>query len=417
MSSSLERYTERMEQYASRFSRFPRFLDVTMVLALIGCAFFGTQLSLPGVDRPDTGKSLEVMLGASCFVLLKYRTHTRTVVVVVAGVTIAAIARGYLLTPMLLAPLLAAMYWLAVLCDRRTVRLYALVTTVALLTVNLFSDGMRDLSPVLTVIGPVFWMALPLVGGSLARLRGDYLEAVKARAEHAERTREEEARLRVTEERMRIARELHDVVAHHLALANAQAGTAAHLSRSNPEQSRKILDDLTGTTSAALRELKATLGLLRQDDRPKGEGLDPAPGLARLPELIDSYRSAGLEVVVHQQGVRRPLTPGVDLTAYRIVQEALTNVAKHAPERAAHVGFTYADSRLLITVSNDGPATATATATAVNGTSGGFGLLGMRERAQSIGGDLCAGPRPEGGFEVTTALPLQPSAAVEGESP
>ncbi|MFK4803162.1 sensor histidine kinase [Streptomyces sp. MPA0124] len=415
MSSSLERYTERMEQYASRFSRFPRFLDVTMVLALIGCAFFGTQLSLPGVDRPDTGKSLEVMLGASCFVLLKYRTHTRTVVVVVAGVTIAAIARGYLLTPMLLAPLLAAMYWLAVLCDRRTVRLYALVTTVALLTVNLFSDGMRDLSPVLTVIGPVFWMALPLVGGSLARLRGDYLEAVKARAEHAERTREEEARLRVTEERMRIARELHDVVAHHLALANAQAGTAAHLSRSNPEQSRKILDDLTGTTSAALRELKATLGLLRQDDRPKGEGLDPAPGLARLPELIDSYRSAGLEVVVHQQGVRRPLTPGVDLTAYRIVQEALTNVAKHAPERAAHVGFTYADSRLLITVSNDGPATATATA--VNGTSGGFGLLGMRERAQSIGGDLCAGPRPEGGFEVTTALPLQPSAAVEGESP
>ncbi|MDG9726811.1 MULTISPECIES: sensor histidine kinase [unclassified Streptomyces] len=413
MSSSLERYTERLEQYASRFSRFPRFLDVTMVLALIGCAFFGTHLSLPGVNRPDTGKSLEIMLGLSCFVLLKYRTRTRTVVVVVAGVTIAAIARGYLLTPMLLAPLLAAMYWLAVLCDRRTVRLYALAVTVALLTVNLFSDGMRDLSPVLTVIGPVFWMALPLVGGSLARLRGDYLEAVKARAEHAEHTREEEARLRVTEERMRIARELHDVVAHHLALANAQAGTAAHLSRSNPEQSRKILDDLTGTTSSALRELKATLGLLRQDDRPKGEGLEPAPGLARLPELIDSYRSAGLEVVVHQEGVRRPLTPGVDLTAYRIVQEALTNVAKHAPERAAHVGFTYADSRLLITVSNDGPATATA----VNGTSGGFGLRGMRERAQTIGGDLCAGPRPEGGFEVTTALPLQPSAPVEGESP
>ncbi|MDT0399276.1 MULTISPECIES: sensor histidine kinase [Streptomyces] len=410
MSSSLERYTERVEQYASRF---PRFLDVMVVLALIGCASFGTQLSLPGVNSPDTGKSLEIMLGLSCFVLLKCRTHTRTVVVVVAGVTIAAIARGYLLTPMLLAPLLAAMYWLAVLCDRRTVHLYALAVTVALLTVNLFSDGMRDLSPVLTVVGPVFWMALPLVGGSLARLRGDYLEAVKARAEHAERTREEEARLRVTEERMRIARELHDVVAHHLALANAQAGTAAHLSRSDPEQSRKILDDLTGTTSSALRELKATLGLLRQDDRPKGEGLEPAPGLARLPELIDSYRTAGLEVVVHQEGVRRPLTPGVDLTAYRIVQEALTNVAKHALERAAHVSFTYADSRLLITVSNDGPATATA----VNGTSGGFGLRGMRERAQSIGGDLCAGPRPEGGFEVTTALPLQPAAAVEGESP
>ncbi|GLW50592.1 two-component sensor histidine kinase [Streptomyces sp. NBRC 14336] len=412
MTTSLERYTERVEQYASRFPRFPRFLDVMMVLALIGCASLGTQLSLPGVTRPNTTESLEVMLGLSCFVLLKYRTHTRTVVVVVAGVTIAAIARGYLLTPLLLAPLLAAMYWLAVLCDRRTVRWYALVVTVALLTVNLFSDGMRDLSPVLTVIGPVFWMALPLVGGSLARLRGDYLEAVKARAEHAERTREEEARLRVAEERMRIARELHDVVAHHLALANAQAGTAAHLARSNPEQSRKILDDLTGTTSSALRELKATLGLLRQDDRPDGEGLEPAPGLARLPELVDSYRSAGLEVTVHQEGAPRPLSPGVDLTAYRIVQEALTNVAKHASAHAAHVTFTYADSRLLITVSNDGPAPAPAPATA----SGGFGLRGMRERAQSIGGDLCAGPRPEGGFEVTTALPLQPSAAVQGET-
>ena len=412
MSTSLERYTERVEQYASRFPRFPRFLDVMMVLALIGSASLGTQLSLPGVTPPDSDKPLEVMLGLSCFVLLKYRTHTRTVVVVVAGVTIAAIARGYLLTPLLLAPLLAAMYWLAVLCDRRTIRMYGLVVTVALLTVNLFSDGMRDLSPVLTVIGPVFWMALPLVGGSLARLRGDYLEAVKARAEHAERTREEEARLRVAEERMRIARELHDVVAHHLALANAQAGTAAHLARSNPEQSRKILDDLTGTTSSALRELKVTLGLLRQDDRPDGEGLEPAPGLARLPELVDSYRSAGLEVTVHQEGARQPLSPGVDLTAYRIVQEALTNVAKHASAHAAHVTFTYADSRLLITVSNDGPATAPAPAPA----SGGFGLRGMRERAQSIGGELCAGPRPEGGFEVTTALPLQPSAAVQGET-
>ncbi len=115
--------------------------------------------------------------------------------------------------------------------------------------------------------------------------------------------------------------------------------------------------------------------------------------------------------MVTTDGVPRPLSPGADLTAYRIVQEALTNVSKHAAAHSAHVRFTYADARLVITVSNDGPATGSPA-------TGGFGLMGMRERAHSIGGELCAGPRPEGGFEVTTALPLQPSAAaVEGEGP
>ncbi|WP_328872700.1 sensor histidine kinase [Streptomyces sp. NBC_00287] len=411
MSKSLERYADRFEQYAERF---PRAVDVVTVLSLIGCATLGTQLSMPGAEPPDPGKLTEVLLGLSCLVLLKYRSHPRTAVVVTAVVTVMAIARGYLLTPLLLAPLLAALYWLAALCDRKTVRVYGAVIVVALITTNVISDSMDGLSVVLRVIGPVFWLALPIAAGSMARLRRAYVDAVHARAEHAERTREEEARLRVAEERMRIARELHDVVAHHLALANAQAGTAAHLARSKPEQSLKILDDLTGTTSAALRELKATLGLLRQDDGPDSEGLEPAPGLAKLPELIQACASAGLDVTTTTEGVPRTLSPGVDLTAYRIVQEALTNVSKHAPEQTAHVRFTYADARLVIKVSNDGPAAA-----APNG-SVGFGLMGMRERAQSIGGELCAGPRPEGGFEVTTALPLLPAAtatAVERESP
>lgn len=408
MSRSLERYADRFEQYAARY---PRAIDVVTVLALIGCAVLGTQLSMPGTDPPDSGKATEVLLGVGCLVLLKYRTYPRTVVVVTAVVTSAAIVRGYLLTPLLLAPLLAAMYWLAALCDRRTTRVYGAVIVVMLVTMNVVIDSWDGLSLVLRVIGPVFWLALPLAAGNMAQFRRAYLEAVQARAEHAERTREEEARLRVTEERMRIARELHDVVAHHLALANAQAGTAAHLARSHPRQAEKILTDLTGTTSSALRELKATLGLLRQDDLPDREKLEPAPGLARLPELISACASAGLDVTVLTEGVARPLSPGVDLTAYRIVQEALTNVSKHATGQTAHVRFTYADARLLISVSNDGPP-ATAQGT------GGFGLTGMRERAHSIGGELCAGPRPEGGFEVTTALPLQPTAvkAREGET-
>lgn len=259
-------------------------------------------------------------------------------------------------------------------------------------------------------IGPVLWLMLPLVGGGRDRLRRDYVDSVQARAAHAERTREEEARLRVAEERMRIARELHDVVAHHMAVANAQAGTARHLAPTHPEQAQKLLGELTTTTSSALLELRATVGVLRQIGDPDVDPLQPAPGLDRLPELIATCESAGVEVSVTTEGEPRPLSPGVDLTAYRIIQEALTNVTKHGAGRGARVRLTYSDSRLLVSVTNDG------TAAPVPVPEGGYGLMGMRERAHSVGGDLHAGPRPEGGFEVATALPLHLLAPEEDET-
>ncbi|NUT29564.1 MAG: sensor histidine kinase, partial [Streptomyces sp.] len=332
------------------------------------------------------------------------------------------------------------LYWLAAFTDRVTTRVYGISTLMVVVVASGISDTMDHLSLLLRTIGPFFWLLLPLAAGRMTRLRRAYVEAVQARAEHAERTREEEARLRVTEERMRIARELHDVVAHHLALANAQAGTAAHLALTSPEQTKTILTDLTGTTSSALRELKATLGLLRQNGDPDSAPLEPSPGLARLPELVSACASAGLKVTVTTEGEPQSLSPGVDLTAFRIVQEALTNVAKHAATQAAHVRFEYTGSRLMITVSNEGapppeapgapgasavPATAAAGA-ARSGAAGsgvesgqnqGFGVMGMRERARSVGGELCAGHRPEGGFEVTTALPLQPYGAAEEAAP
>jgi len=227
-------------------------------------------------------------------------------------------------------------------------------------------------------------------------VRRAYLQAAHARAEYAEQTREEEARRRVAEERMRIARELHDVVAHHLALANAQAGTAAHIARTHPEQARRILAELTNSTSSALRELKATVGLLRQagdSDAP----LEPAPRLAQLPGMAASLESAGLTVTVVTDGEPRWLSPGVDLTAFRIVQEALTNVTKHAAAKEARVRLAYSRDRLTITVTDEGDG-ATSAATGPNG---GFGLIGMRERALSVGGRLRTGRRPEGGFQVT----------------
>ncbi|MEU1569989.1 histidine kinase [Streptomyces collinus] len=410
MSIPLERrYADRLEEFAEQH---PFLVDLAMATALMACAAFGISLTLPGADPPDQDTTGVVLMGVACLALLRHRAYPRTVVVITMGCTVTVVAMGYLLTPLLLAPIMAALYWLATLTDRGTTRVYGVGTMVAVIVAAVFTDSMDHLSLLLRTIGPFFWLMLPLAAGNMTRLRRAYLQAVQARAEHAERTREEEARLRVTEERMRIARELHDVVAHHMALANAQAGTAAHLALTRPEQTQKILNDLTGTTSSALRELKAALGLLRQDGEVAGSGpLDPSPGLSRLPELVSACESAGLKVTVDTEGEPQPLSPGVDLTAYRIVQEALTNVTKHATAEAARVLLTYAGSRLLITVSNDGPSKPEAAR------GRGFGVMGMRERALSIGGELCAGPRPQGGFEVTTALPLQPSVHLaEGTS-
>ncbi|MFE9028941.1 sensor histidine kinase [Streptomyces iakyrus] len=402
MSIPLERrYADRLEEFAEQH---PFLVDLATAMALMACATFGTSLTLPSAEPPAQDKAGVVLMGVACLALLRHRANPRTVVMITTACTVTAVVMGYLLTPLLLAPIMAGLYWLATLTDRRTTRVYGIGTMVAVIVAAVFTDSMDHLSLLLRTIGPFFWLMLPLAAGNMTRLRRAYLQAVQARAEHAERTREEEARLRVTEERMRIARELHDVVAHHMALANAQAGTAAHLALTRPEQTQKILNDLTGTTSSALRELKAALGLLRQDGEVPGSGpLDPSPGLSRLPELVAACESAGLKVTVDTEGEPQPLSPGVDLTAYRIVQEALTNVTKHATAEAARILLTYTGSRLLITVSNDGPSKPEAAR------GRGFGVMGMRERALSIGGELCAGPRPQGGFEVTTALPLQPA--------
>jgi signal transduction histidine kinase len=343
-----------------------------------------------------------VCQATACVALLWHRSRPRTAVAVATASAMTVTALGYPPTVLILAPLMTALYALAVRADRATTRAYALVTVVLLVGTALIAGP--DGQPLgLDTIGPAAWLLLAAAFGTSVQLRRAYLAAVQARAEHAERTREEEARHRVAEERMRIARELHDVVAHHLALANAQAGTAAHLVRNRPDQAQQILTDLIGTTSSALRELKGTVGLLRQAGDPDAP-LEPTPGLARLPELTDALATAGLKVTVTTEGEPRPLSPGVDLTAYRIVQEALTNVTKHTATRAAEVRLSYSYDLLTIAVTDDGGAGTPATAAPGSG----YGLIGMRERALSVGGHMSAGRRPDGGFEVTTELPLHP---------
>ncbi|MEU6849636.1 sensor histidine kinase [Actinacidiphila alni] len=337
---------------------------------------------------------------AACAALRWRRDRPGPVVAVTAVAAGLPGGFGYQLSPLLMLPLIVALYELAVRAPRRTAYAYGL-GAVAVVVLPALLSGRNDESWKVNTVGAAFWIALPVVQGWAVRARRAYLEAVRTRAELAERGREQEARHRVSEERVRIARELHDVVAHHMALANAQAGTAAHLARSHPEQAEAILTELTRTTSSALRELRASVGLLRRTDE-DGDPLEPAPGLAGLPELVAAFGAAGLDVSVVTEGEPRPLSPGVDLTAFRIVQEALTNVAKHAAVGAAQVRLAYTHDQLVLTVSNEGPAGAGPARDAAVG----YGLTGMRERAASADGRLRAGRRPEGGFAVTAELPI-----------
>ncbi|WP_405392335.1 sensor histidine kinase [Streptomyces sp. NBC_01102] len=384
--------------------------DIATVATLFAFSAGGSLVSVLAPGSPDAVWPSVLLSAIASTALFWRRTHPRAVAAVTALCILGEGSLGYLLTPLLQGPLMVALYSLGLRTCRSTTRTGALATAVLLVVTGLFAEPVGHYGLLLTTVNPVAWVLLPAVLGSSVRLRRDYLAAVHARAEHAERTREEEARHRVAQERMRIARELHDVVAHHLALANAQAGTAAHLARTHPERAQDMLDSLAGTTASALRELKATVGLLRQDSDPDA-ALGPAPGLAQVDDLITAFTGAGLAVTVTTEGEPRPLAPGADLTAFRIVQEALTNVTKHAGTGAAWVRLDYSADRLSLTVTDEGTATRTPPAPGH-----GFGLIGMRERAQSAGGVLRAGPRPEGGFEVSCSLPLLPPSAERSRS-
>ncbi|MFF1308583.1 sensor histidine kinase [Streptomyces sp. NPDC058307] len=352
----------------------------------------------------------------SCAVLpVRHRAPLAAMAVTTASGVLAPFL-GLLLSPLIAAPavITAYSYSLTARTERRAVSAAALIS-VALLVAStpLFGAlSWKDASRVGAVA------AFPLVAGVLGHSvhnRRAYLAAMEERALRAEQSRDSEARRRVAEERVRIARELHDLVAHQITLANAQATVAAHLFDTRPEQTRRSLKELVETTSDALDDLRATVGLLRQSGDAAAPP-EPAPGLSRLPTLLESFRRAGLEVSVHQEGTARPLPPGVDLTAYRIVQEALTNVTKHAGTGTARVGLAWHRDRVTLTVADDGGGARTAptasggpSASAVGDRPPGYGLIGVRERATAIGGHLSAGRRPEGGFLVQAQLPLPPA--------
>ena len=232
-----------------------------------------------------------------------------------------------------------------------------------------------------------------------------HLHEVEQRAEEAERTRDEAARRRAVEERLRIARELHDSLTHSISVIQVQAGVAVHLARKRGEDVPPALLAIQEAGADAGRELRETLGVLRSE-----EDADVS-GLSQLESLVARARAAGLPVTVTVTGAERPLPPDVDQAAYRIVQEALTNVSRHAGHACAAVHLHYTRQAISVRVDDDGTGT-----TASQGTGAGpgarpsgpgLGLVGMRERVSALGGRLQAGPQDDGGFRVHAELPAR----------
>ncbi|WP_432930572.1 histidine kinase [Microbispora sp. CA-135349] len=219
----------------------------------------------------------------------------------------------------------------------------------------------------------------------------------RERLAERERVEREEARRQASEERLTMAQELHDVLAHNISLIHVQASTALHLLDDRPEQARTALTTIKQASKDVLTEMRGVLSLLR-DGAPRS----PTTGMAHLADLAER---SGLPVTLKMIGRERPLPAGVDRAGYRIVQEALTNVARHAPGSRVTVRVAYAPEELTVTIEDDGSGTARAEA----GLGGGNGIPGMRERAAALGGSLSAGPRPGGGFRVEARLPLPPS--------
>ena len=244
-----------------------------------------------------------------------------------------------------------------------------------------------------------------LLGWNQRRRRSHWAE-LQARTERAERERQEEARRAVTEERLRIARELHDVIAHSMSVIAVQSGVGNHVIDSQPAQAQQALAAIEATSRAALTEMRRLLGVLRQEGEPRGS-LSPAPGLADLGTLAAQVRDAGLQVWINVEGQRGSVPPAIDLSAYRVIQEALTNVIKHAASAsaAATVTIRYRDDSVTVEIANQAPAVPVAAVPAAR-TGSGHGIIGMRERVAVFGGEFAAGPQPDGGFEVRACFPI-----------
>jgi signal transduction histidine kinase len=379
--------------------------DVVYALIMTGVTVFGAygeahpqQVSdqlPPGSAAAHTPDSALILVVVAGLVLVVRNRWPRVVLAVSAGSVVVYSLLGYVNGAAVLLPVVA-LYTLATLLSARRALAWGVLITAVLMGATAAHNPFGP-------TGAGFWLLPGLtvaatLGGIAVASRRAYIASIQDRAEA-------DARRTIDEERLRIARELHDVVAHTMATINVQAGAAAHVLRDRPDVAAEALATIKSVSKDGLRELRAILDVLRQAD--EADPTRPTPGMGQLPGLIDRACRAGLETTLTVHGSSRRLPAAVDLAAYRIVQESLTNTIRHAGPATAAVTLTYADGEFLVEVTDTGLGGAGLDGAGLGGpdASGGHGLIGMRERASSVGGSLAAGPQPDGGYRVMARMP------------
>ena len=377
----------------------PLLVDFLLALVLAAAVF---KAALPeSTHRPN---GWDVLIAVVAFVAVMGRRRRPMTALAIATTATAAAVVQEVNNPGLIVALGVITYSIAAHTDRRRGWLCALAaSSVVYVTVVLLN---RDVWLRPDVLGLFAWVFLAAAVGDAARSHRAYVREVEERAHRAEQSREEEARRRVTEERLRIARELHDVVAHHIAVINVQAGAATHILDRRPDQVAPALNHIREASNSVLSEIQSVVGVLRSADEP--DDTEPAPSLTRLPDLLAGLAAAGFRVKFHQFGEPGELPVVADLAAYRIAQEALTNAYKHGAG-TARLTVRHSPEAVEIEVVNPLPVGAA-------GVGSGYGLLGMRERAASAGGTLTVGPAGSD-FRVRAVLPAAAPAPRLGAPP
>jgi signal transduction histidine kinase len=401
-----------------RWWRHPPVRDAVLALAMTAALLYGaygeahpstTAYFNGGHHLPQTPAPAFILVAVATLALAwRHRWPAAVLAVSVAAATIYTLL-GYINGAVLVAPMVALYTVVAQSGVRRAV-VYAVATLAVLGSASVAVNPFGPFGGGVEIL-PFMVTAVTFAGIAVANRRA-YVASIQARAE-------QDARRRIDEERLRIARELHDVVAHTMATINVQAGVAAHVLSSRPEAAAESLQAIKAASKEGLKELRAVLDVLRQAD--DADPTQPAPGTAQLEALIAGARRAGLETTLTVTGEPVPLPAAVDLAAYRIVQESLTNAIRHAGPATAAVSLGYHHDELRIDVTDTGRGQPTGAAAGHNG---GHGLAGMRERAATVGGTVETGPGPGGGYRVAARLPFggqlaDPAGArdVEGARP
>ncbi|WP_416967088.1 sensor histidine kinase [Streptomyces sp. 4F14] len=409
---SVSTRTRTLDRARGGLKAHPLALDATLAAGVLVCMLAGSFVDPHGqqgvswaIRTPDPLSLVLMTLGA--IALIFRRRAPIRVLAATSGVALAeCLTAGDPRAPVVMSAVIA-LFTVAATTDRSTTLRLGILTVTVLTGAAMLAGPLPWYAQ--ENLAVFAWTGIGATAGDAVRSRRAVVQEIRDRAERAERTREEEARRRVAEERLRIARDLHDVVAHHIALVNVQAGVAAHVMDKRPDQAKEALAHVREASRSALNELRATVGLLRQSGDPEAP-TEPAPGLGRLDDLADTFRNAGLKVEVARADQDTTLPAAVDLAAYRIIQEALTNVQKHAGGNAkAEVSVVRVGPNVEVTVLDNGTETDGRPAEA----GGGHGLLGMRERVTALRGTLTTGPRYGGGFRVHAILPVKTTSKAE----